>query len=159
MHPLRPLLALLAVAGGEAFAPPAPRVQPPRSSFSSSLHSSLADDAPSKENTIDQYSRCLSPYEERQAVNDESSQYAIVDARPKWQSALLAPFKLAGKAAGKASKVAGIDQALGGKAKKPGALILLRCGESEWTRTGKFTGWADPDLVREGVLEIEHAGR
>ena len=42
---------------------------------------------------------------------------------------------------------------------KPGSLILLRCGESEWTKTGRFTGWADPDLVREGVLEVEHAGR
>jgi len=42
---------------------------------------------------------------------------------------------------------------------KPGSLILLRCGESEWTKTGRFTGWADPDLIREGVLEVEHAGR
>ena len=43
--------------------------------------------------------------------------------------------------------------------KKPGQLILLRCGESEWTKSGRFTGWADPDLVKEGVLEIEHAAR
>ena len=42
---------------------------------------------------------------------------------------------------------------------RPGSLILLRCGESEWTRSGRFTGWADPDLVPEGILEIEHAGR
>lgn len=45
------------------------------------------------------------------------------------------------------------------KTSKPGELILLRCGESEWTKTGRFTGWADPDLVKEGVLEVEHAGR
>ena len=43
--------------------------------------------------------------------------------------------------------------------KKPGQLILMRCGESEWTKSGRFTGWADPDLVKEGVLEIEHAAR
>jgi len=42
---------------------------------------------------------------------------------------------------------------------KPGALILLRCGESEWTKAGRFTGWADVDLVGDGVLEVEHAGR
>ena len=33
----------------------------------------------------------------------------------------------------------------GSEGKKPGSLILLRCGESEW--------------VREGVLKIEHVGR
>jgi 2,3-bisphosphoglycerate-dependent phosphoglycerate mutase len=43
--------------------------------------------------------------------------------------------------------------------KKMGSLILLRCGESTWTKTGRFTGWADPDLVAEGVLEMEHASR
>lgn len=43
--------------------------------------------------------------------------------------------------------------------KKMGSLILLRCGESTWTKTGRFTGWADPDLVADGVLEMEHASR
>lgn len=43
--------------------------------------------------------------------------------------------------------------------KKMGSLILLRCGESTWTKTGRFTGWADPDLVTDGILEMEHASR
>ncbi|KAL3771691.1 hypothetical protein ACHAW5_000952 [Stephanodiscus triporus] len=58
----------------------------------------------------------------------------------------------------------GVGVGVGGGARtrtrsRPGSLMLLRCGESEWTRSGRFTGWADPDLVPEGILEIEHAGR
>jgi len=45
------------------------------------------------------------------------------------------------------------------KPKKPGSLILLRCGESKWTKTGRFTGWADPDIIKPGILEMEHAAR
>jgi len=53
-----------------------------------------------------------------------------------------------------------VGNAIGATEKtKPGSLILLRCGESEWTKEGRFTGWADPDLVEEGILEVEHAGR
>ena len=42
---------------------------------------------------------------------------------------------------------------------KPGALILLRCGESTWNANQTFTGWADPDLTPEGYRECEHAAR
>lgn len=47
--------------------------------------------------TIDQYSRCLSPYQEKQSIKNESRQYAIIDARPQWQSNLLKPVKLLGE--------------------------------------------------------------
>eukprot|EP00978_Attheya_sp_CCMP212_P007475 scaffold17324_cov53-Attheya_sp.AAC.3 len=44
-------------------------------------------------------------------------------------------------------------------APQPGTLILVRGGESEWGHNFTFTGWADPDLSKKGVLECEHAGR
>ena len=46
-----------------------------------------------------------------------------------------------------------------GKTKKPGALILVRHGESLWNANSTFTGWADPDLSRRGERENEHAAR
>ena len=42
---------------------------------------------------------------------------------------------------------------------EPGALILLRCGESTWNANQTFTGWADPDLTAAGYQECEHAAR
>ena len=44
-------------------------------------------------------------------------------------------------------------------ARKPGSLILVRHGESEWNFNKTFTGWVDVDLSELGVREIEHAGR
>ena len=117
------------------------------------LHSSPN---PEEDFTIDQYSRCLSPYQEKQLIKAESSQYAVIDTRPQWQSTLLKPVKFVGRVAKKVGETVGAREETNNK---PGSLILLRCGESEWTKSGRFTGWADPDLVREGVLEIEHAGR
>jgi len=119
--------------------------------------------------TIDQYSRCLSPTEEKQSIKKETSQYSIIDPRPKWQSNLLKPIKFTGRSLSKignsvtkvGSSIKRIVKSGGSKSskKQPGQLILLRCGESEWTKNGRFTGWADVDLVEEGVLEIEHAAR
>lgn len=104
--------------------------------------------------TIDQYSRCLSPYEEKQSIKKETSQYSIIDPRPKWQ-------KLGSSVTKFGSSIKRIVRSGNAKSssKQPGQLILLRCGESEWTKNGRFTGWADVDLVEEGVLEIEHAAR
>ena len=119
--------------------------------------------------TIDQYSRCLSPYEEKQSIKKETSQYSIIDPRPKWQSNLLKPINFTGRSLSKlgnsvtkvGSSIKRIVRSGNAKSssKQPGQLILLRCGESEWTKNGRFTGWADVDLVDEGVLEIEHAAR
>uniref|UniRef100_A0A0G4HZW5 Phosphoglycerate mutase n=1 Tax=Chromera velia CCMP2878 TaxID=1169474 RepID=A0A0G4HZW5_9ALVE len=42
---------------------------------------------------------------------------------------------------------------------KPGSLILVRHGESDWNFNKTFTGWVDADLCSRGIREIEHAGR
>ena len=38
-------------------------------------------------------------------------------------------------------------------------LILLRHGESEWNKEGKFTGWTNVDLSNKGVKEAVGAGK
>ena len=76
----------------------------------------------------EEYSRCLSSREERKLIMKEDEEYAIVDQRPAWQRALLYPFTLGRRAMPK-------------KVTKPGALILVRCGESEWNVNQTFTGW------------------
>lgn len=43
--------------------------------------------------------------------------------------------------------------------KKPGTLILIRHGETLLNSNKTFTGWMDPDLSEDGVIEIEHAAR
>ena len=134
---------------------------------STQLHSTSSNEE--EQITIDQYSRCLSPYEEKQSIKKETSQYSIIDPRPKWQSNLLKPINFTGRSLSKlgnsvtkvGSSIKRIVRSGNAKSssKQPGQLILLRCGESEWTKNGRFTGWADVDLVEEGVLEIEHAAR
>ena len=42
---------------------------------------------------------------------------------------------------------------------KPGTLILVRHGETEWNQKRLFTGWVDVDLSDRGIREIEHASR
>ncbi|HEX5190384.1 MAG TPA: phosphoglyceromutase [Streptosporangiaceae bacterium] len=37
-------------------------------------------------------------------------------------------------------------------------LVLLRHGESEWNAEGRFTGWVDVGLSKQGMTEAEHAG-
>ncbi len=43
-------------------------------------------------------------------------------------------------------------------APQPGRLVLLRHGESEWNRDGRFTGWTDVDLTAVGMAEAARAG-
>jgi 2,3-bisphosphoglycerate-dependent phosphoglycerate mutase len=38
-------------------------------------------------------------------------------------------------------------------------LVLLRHGQSEFNRRGRFTGWSDVDLTPAGAREAERAGR
>ena len=157
-------LILLSISVGStiAFAPPAkPLVKATTTSTSSSVLQSTSPSSTAEEEiTIDNYSRCLSPTEEKQSIRKESRLYKITDELPSWQYHLLKPIRALGrvgkKAGRKLGKAVGVKQ---DEVTKPGSLILLRCGNSEWSKTGRFTGWADPDLVREGVLEIEHAGR
>jgi len=42
---------------------------------------------------------------------------------------------------------------------KPGTLILVRHGESEWNQQRRFTGWVDVDLSDLGRREVEHAAK
>ena len=37
-------------------------------------------------------------------------------------------------------------------------LILLRHGESQWNLENRFTGWADVDLTKKGLVEAKEAG-
>jgi hypothetical protein len=47
-----------------------------------------ATDSSGEDITIEQYSRCLSPYEEKQTIKKEERQYSIVDVKPRWQRVL-----------------------------------------------------------------------
>ena len=38
-------------------------------------------------------------------------------------------------------------------------LILVRHGQSEWNAKNLFTGWRDPGLTNQGVLEAKNAGK
>jgi enolase len=37
--------------------------------------------------------------------------------------------------------------------------IVIRHGESSWNKLNKFTGWADPELSENGILEAENSGK
>ena len=96
------------------------RRYPPRTCVSATItptNPKDGDDGVADE--FESYSRCLSPRQEREEVMKEEGRYAIVDRQPLWQKALLKPIKAA-------------RRALTGRTRKPGALILLRCGESTW---------------------------
>jgi hypothetical protein len=60
-----------------------PNTKAGRLTTSFKLHSTSGEDI-----TIEQYSRCLSPYEEKQTIKKENRQYSIVDAKPTWQRIL-----------------------------------------------------------------------
>ena len=42
---------------------------------------------------------------------------------------------------------------------KPGTLILLRHGQSEWNASNQFTGWVDVDLTEKGEAEAKRGGQ
>lgn len=46
-----------------------------------------------------------------------------------------------------------------GNGEGPPPLVLVRHGESEWNRDGRFTGWTDVDLTGEGEQQARRAGR
>jgi 2,3-bisphosphoglycerate-dependent phosphoglycerate mutase len=43
--------------------------------------------------------------------------------------------------------------------RKPGTLVLVRHGQSEWNLENLFTGWTDVDLTEQGVTEARLAGQ
>eukprot|EP00557_Chaetoceros_sp_GSL56_P007505 CAMPEP_0176496534 /NCGR_PEP_ID=MMETSP0200_2-20121128/11244_1 /TAXON_ID=947934 /ORGANISM="Chaetoceros sp., Strain GSL56" /LENGTH=724 /DNA_ID=CAMNT_0017894491 /DNA_START=1078 /DNA_END=3252 /DNA_ORIENTATION=- len=115
------------------------RSPPPSTQLSAVTVSSNED------NSIEKYSRCLTPSQERDQINEELG--FKVDSR--WKKAAKKPVKFVGKT---------IRRTLEGT-KSPGTLILVRGGESEFSRNFTFTGWSDPPLTSQGELEMEHAGR
>ncbi|MEO1200198.1 MAG: 2,3-bisphosphoglycerate-dependent phosphoglycerate mutase [Pseudomonadota bacterium] len=38
-------------------------------------------------------------------------------------------------------------------------LVLVRHGQSEWNLKNLFTGWKDPDLTEQGIVEARSAGK
>ncbi|MEA2643433.1 MAG: 2,3-bisphosphoglycerate-dependent phosphoglycerate mutase, partial [Chloroflexota bacterium] len=44
-------------------------------------------------------------------------------------------------------------------ARRPGALVLLRHGQSTWNLENLFTGWHDVPLSERGVAEAKEGGR
>lgn len=133
-------IAILSVTAAiSAFAPPASSLitKQQRTISTFSLQSTSSQDptqpqpqSSEEELTIEGYSRCLSPREAKRSVKNESRQYSIIDRKPKWQK----PLSWVSK---------GVKKVIAKKPKKPGSLILLRCGESKWTKTGRFTGWGE----------------
>ena len=141
--------------------------------YSSSLQSITTPSSPIKDVLVD------NQQSSKRMIREESLQYAIIDPSPRevaWQktvSAIVRPMKSLNRAVRQVSSSASASGNESKKSsssssstatttntkKKMGSLILLRCGESSWTKTGRFTGWADPDLVTEGILEMEHASR
>lgn len=90
---------------------------------------------PAVEEEYEVYSRCLSPAMERAKVEAEGLEY-----EPR-RSRRLRPRLLVRRRT------------------RPGAVILLRCGQSEFNANQTFTGWADPKLTLLGREEMQHAGR
>ena len=82
------------------------------------------------------YSRCLTPKHKL-----EYNGYMLKE--PKWKKLLLKPIRFV----------------FPKKPKQPGTLILVRHGETEWSRNQTFIGWADPDLTESGIQQAEHAAR
>ncbi|KAG7342738.1 phosphoglyceromutase [Nitzschia inconspicua] len=94
------------------------------------------------EEGFDFYSRDL-----QKQITLESTEYPVIDddVGSKAKRWMKIPFQWIGRRLSKPPK--------------PGKLILLRCGQSEWNANGTFTGWADPDLTQQGIQECQHAAR
>jgi 2,3-bisphosphoglycerate-dependent phosphoglycerate mutase len=44
-------------------------------------------------------------------------------------------------------------------AQRPGKLVMVRHGQSDWNLKNLFTGWTDVDLTEQGIAEAKAAGR
>jgi 2,3-bisphosphoglycerate-dependent phosphoglycerate mutase len=40
-----------------------------------------------------------------------------------------------------------------------GSLVIVRHGESQWNKEGRFTGWTDIDLIDAGIQQARRAGK
>lgn len=100
---------------------------------------------PSSDNSFVDYSSSLTPRQERDQINSE---LGFTQDR-YWKKVLKMPLKIIGKTM---SKLSDSEQ-------KTGTLILVRCGESEYSGNYTFTGWLDADLTVHGESMMRHAGR
>ena len=98
------------------------------------------------EEDFDAYARDMDPREARCQVDRETKEFVIVDRTSLWLRALRKTFRV----------LFGGNRKL---KKKPGKLILMRCGTSLCNQNQTFTGWADPDLTEQGIAECQHAAR
>ena len=99
-----------------------------------------------EDNSIIEYSRSLTREEELDQINDELA----LSRSSIWRKIKRKSIRGVKKVA---SKIGGTERV------SPGALILVRAGESEFSKNFTFTGWADPELVEEGQLQMEHCSR
>jgi len=79
-----------------------------------------------EDNSIAEYSRCLTPRQERDQINKELG----FSTGPRWKKVAKKPFKTIGRF---------VKRYVEGK-KNPGTLILVRCGESDFSTNFTFTG-------------------
>lgn len=94
----------------------------------------------------DEYSKCLSPSEEKAQIHRENDALEY-DEGPRWRRRLVRPIRAARR------KLFPQDN-------KPGHLILIKCGESNWKKRGIFTGWSNAaNLTPQGEQECRHAAR
>lgn len=85
----------------------------------------------------DEYSRCLTPQQEYNQINKD---LGLRESRVKrW-----------------VKRFAKIVRGKGRRRTKPGALVLIRCGESVYSKNHTFTGWLDPDLTSQGCLRVSN---
>ncbi|KAL3902393.1 MAG: hypothetical protein SGILL_010840, partial [Bacillariaceae sp.] len=113
----------------------------------SKLHATINDNIidDGSEEAFDLYSRDM-----RDQVRKESSEFRVVDDESGGTVLRLVkkPFQWVGRKISSATNT-----------RKPGKLILLACGQSDWNSRELFTGWADPDLTAQGAQECQHAAR
>lgn len=128
------------------------RIQPSlisqRRSSTFLLSSTKAKYEEGDDNSFKEYSSSLTPKQEQDQLNYELSELTKV---PIWKRIARKTLRGVTRVA---SKVTGSSEV-----SSPGTLILVRGGESEFSKNFTFTGWADPDLIEDGKLQMEHCSR
>jgi len=92
------------------------------------------------DNSIEEYSSSLTPRQERDQIKEELG----FKVESKLKKVIKTPLRKIRKFA---------KRAVAGK-KQPGALILVRGGESEFSKNFTWTGWLDPPLTPAGYLQV-----
>jgi hypothetical protein len=109
--------------------------------FNTHLTSELhAGSALEEDNSIEKYSLDLTPRQERDQINEELG--FKVDSKLK--KVIKRPLKIIGNVAKRTIE----------RKKPPGNLILVRGGESDFSKNFTFTGWLDSALTPAGLLQV-----